>query len=741
MKNNLKRNISLILIMAMAANLAFLGGCNKPSEEAVDESVALEIPVIDVEDVAQEEAVEEDVKEITVSECALPEYEWQKELVFPNDDGYVDDTLAMNSIADIKTYKGQGDLYVTLSEDIESFKIYINHEKVNVNGLMPGCTYKIDYSDYAITGANEVQVSGITPKEATVSVYAPFPVIVEGTPEDVGMDSEYFELISEIVSEDVEHGFPSAQMAVIKDGVLIYNNAWGYANRYDGMDAVTTDTLYDLASNTKMYSVAYAIQRLVSEGEITMDTKISDILGPEFYNGTVDICFKGYEDYYKKGQEANREWKANITIRDVMSHKAGFPGAPAYQRQIYDQAMITSKTDVENILYAGSDGSFDTRENTYRIICKTPLMYKPGDKVLYTDVDYMVLAFCIEKITGQRLDEYMENEFYGPMGLEHICYRPLDHGFERCDCAATEPYGNTRSGSEYFEGVRTETIQGEVHDEMAYYTMAGVSGHAGLFSNAEDLAKLASVMLMGGYGDQNFFKEDVMDAFMAPASDTLSNWGVGWYREGDNRREYYFGEMSSNDTIGHQGWTGTITLIDPENDLVIVYLTNKINTEITNTDYNNNKFDGNWYTSATLGFATELVYEGMNPSDEENEAMDDLLCDMVVGKFKLVDKEWSQVVTSNVNRTPVDENHAIVKSAYAILEVMINRVDEVNSEESYEDGSFNKDYYDYAVTVLSLLKEEMDLNEMKKLYNESPTAAYYYKEQGYDWASEITTEE
>ena len=729
MKKNLKRNISLILIVIVAANLVFLNGCNKPAEEVVDESITDGTTVTEAE-YAEEEAEEgkEDTKEITVSECDLPDYEWQKDITFPNDNGYVDDTLVMNSTAAVKTYQGQGLLYVTPSSDIETFSMYINHARVDVDSMSAGKTYLIDYGDYAVSGNNDIQVSAITPASASVSVKAPYPVITEGTPEDVGMDTRAFELIDAVITSETEYGFPSAQMAVIKDGVLIYNNAWGYANRYDGMDAVTTDTLYDLASNTKMYSVAYAIQRLVSEGKITMDTKISDILGEEFYNGTVDICFKGYEDYYKKGQDANREWKANITIRDVMSHKAGFPGAPAYQRQIYDQAMITSKTDVENILYAGSDGSFETRENTYRIICKTPLMYKPGDKVLYTDVDYMVLAFCIEQITGQRLDEYMENEFYAPMGLEHICYRPLDHGFEKKDCAATEPYGNTRSGTEYFEGVRTETIQGEVHDEMAYYTMAGVSGHAGLFSNAEDLAKLASVMLMGGYGDKSFFTKDVMDAFTAPSSDVYSNWGVGWYREGDERRDYFFSEMSPSDTIGHQGWTGTITLIDPDNNLVIVYLTNKINTEITDVTYNNNKFDGNWYTSATLGFATEMVYEALNPSGEDNGALDELLLDMVKGKFALVDKATSDYLTKSSVTTDVDENHPVVKSAYALLEVLIQRVDDVNSEDSYIDGTYDNKYYNYAFFSLELLDDKRDSNEIARLINISPTARKYFDE-------------
>ena len=143
-----------------------------------------------------------------------------------------------------------------------------------------------------------------------------------------------------------------------------------------------------------------------------------------------------------------------------------------------------------------------TREQTLEAICRTPLLYEPGTRTVYSDVDYMLLTFVVEKITGRRLDAYMKDVFYAPLGLDHITFLPLENGFSADDCAATELNGNTRDHHISFDGIRTETLQGEVHDERAWYCMEGVSGHAGLFANATDLAKLASMirtyMLNGG---------------------------------------------------------------------------------------------------------------------------------------------------------------------------------------------------------------------------------------------------
>ena len=432
-------------------------------------------------------------------------------------------------------------------------------------------------------------------------------------------------------------------MAVVKNGRLVYQNAWGRVNAYlpDGTPntaspAVTNDTLYDLASNSKMYTANYALQLLVTQGKIDLDSRIVDLLGQSFVDDTIDITFSGYEN---PGLEVNKQWKSELTLRDILRHQAGFPADPQYHNDAFDQHTQKPAAGVANPLFSGWDGTPATRQATLKAILRPPLMYKPGTKTVYSDVDYMLLAFVIESVTGQPLDQYLEQNFWAPMGLDHITYNPLLNGFAPNDCAATELNGNTRDGAVHFTGVRTATIQGQVHDEKAFYAMGGISGHAGLFSNAADLAKLASVMLTGGYGQQKFFSRNVIDTFTAPKKENAANWGLGWWREADDGRCWYFGTQSSSGTIGHQGWTGTLTLIDPVENLVVVYLTNKINSPVTNKAANPNKFNGNWYTSSTLGFVAQILYQGLsNRAGNPNAALSALLADMAAGKFQLVAK-------------------------------------------------------------------------------------------------------
>lgn len=458
----------------------------------------------------------------------------------------------------------------------------------------------------------EIALKDIPADPDSVTLY---PTVTKGSIGDSKIAQDSFDLINDIIQSDVENGFPGAQLAVIKDNKLIYSKAWGKTDAYkaDGMYnssgmAATTDTLYDLASNTKMYATDYAIQYLVSRGLLKTNMKISYILGDDFADSTIDLS---YADYPNPGTDTQREWKSDLTLHDVLCHQAGFPADPQYNKPVFDQSKQTAKTDVKNILFAGNDGSDATRANTLQAIYKTPLMYEPGTKTLYSDVDYMLLGFIVEKVTGMKLDEFCRDTFYEPLGLSHITYSPLKNGFGKNDCAATELNGNTRDGHVFFDGIRTNTLQGEVHDEKAYYCMGGVSGHAGLFSNAEDLAKLATAMLNGGYGNDYLFSKQVISEFTAPADASDTDMGLGWWRQGNGSKKRYFSSLAPSDTIGHEGWTGTLTMIDPDNDLVIVFLTNKINTPLADSDNDLGDFAGNAYTAASLGFVPQLIYQGM----------------------------------------------------------------------------------------------------------------------------------
>ena len=629
----------------------------------------------------------------------LPGGQWQAQPVFPAWAGYVDDTLALNSMFTFQHYSGQGTLYVAPEAGVASFALFVNNKPINTAQMAGGGVYAVDISGCTLNGDNTIQVSAVQPAGKTVQVSIPYPVVIEGTPEQVGLDRDVLEALEQLIQSDVDNGFPSAQMAVVKNGRLVYQNAWGRVNAYlpDGTPntaspAVTNDTLYDLASNSKMYTANYALQLLVTQGKIDLDSRIVDLLGQSFVDDTIDITFSGYEN---PGLEVNKQWKSELTLRDILRHQAGFPADPQYHNDAFDQHTQKPAAGVANPLFSGWDGTPATRQATLKAIFKTPLMYKPGTKTVYSDVDYMLLAFVIESVTGQPLDQYLEQNFWAPMGLDHITYNPLLNGFAPNDCAATELNGNTRDGAVHFTGVRTATIQGQVHDEKAFYAMGGISGHAGLFSNAADLAKLASVMLTGGYGQQKFFSRNVIDTFTAPKKENAANWGLGWWREADDGRCWYFGTQSSSGTIGHQGWTGTLTLIDPVENLVVVYLTNKINSPVTNKAANPNKFNGNWYTSSTLGFVAQILYQGLsNRAGNPNVALSALLADMAAGKFQLVAKAGA-----------TSPDHPIVRAGYALVETLF---DHAKATHSAADRANAK-------AALALLDPNRDAAELDKL--------------------------
>lgn len=595
---------------------------------------------------------------VTVLDAA-PAGQWQGNVTFPDWKNYVDDTLIMNSLYSFTGFADQGSVYITASEGITGMELFINGTKVDASKILanPGKAVQVDYAAVAQNGANTIQVTNITPKSAKVNVKIPYAQVIDGTPAEVGMEEDTLQLIDDLISSEIKYGFSAAQLAVVKDGKLVVNEAWGNVNgwtpdgKVDKTSApVTTDTLFDLASNTKMYATNYAVQKLVSEGKLNVDAKVCDYI-PEFKDGPND-AIKG---------------KDNLTIREILQHQAGFPDDPQYHRS--------------STLFC------QERDKILEKIIATPLKYTPGSKTVYSDVDYMLLSFVVEKITGERFDEYLKENIYDPMGLTHTVFNPLRNGFEKDDCAATELQGNTRDGAITFPNVRTDTVQGEVHDEKAYYCMDGISGHAGLFSNAEELAKLCQVMLNGGgYGANQFFSKDTIDEFIKPKTSDLANWGLGWWREADNSsRMYYFGPQSSSNTIGHQGWTGTITVIDPESDLVIVLLTNKKNSPVINNKVDSGDFVCDNYALGSLGVICGYIYEALNTHNPQ--AADANLATLGIERIKQFKSRIGNYDTA-VHMT----------DTYAIADALVSRAEHRGAEQMKAYAQTMLDELDAVVT-------------------------------------------
>lgn len=570
---------------------------------------------------------------------------WQGEVSFPDWMGAPRGTLPLNCSYSYQGYHGQGALQVSVAAGVEDFSLFVNGHRIDTSKMAGGGTYGVDVSACAVNGTNTLSITNIVPShiEKAVTVRVDYPVVLAGTPFEEGINPATLEMVSKLIETDIEHGFTSAQLAIVRNGRMVYEGAWGRTNSYlpDGRPdtespQVTTSTLYDLASNSKMYSVNYAIQLLVSQQRLDLDARIVDFLGTGFATDTI-LAHDKDGKLPEASLETIKGWKAGLTIRELLRHQGGFPPSPKYPMQTLFNGDITNTVPQQiNDLFAGNGADEATKAKTVEMICKTPLDFEPGTKTVYSDVDYMVLGLVVEKVTGTDLDTFLKRTFLAPMGLTHITYNPLKAGFRKDDCAATELNGNSRDHSVSYEGFRTETIQGQAHDEMAYYSMAGVSGHAGLFATATDLAKLAFVMLSGGYGHNRFFDKDVLDAFAAPKSEGAATWGLGWWREGDQGRPWYFGTQSARSTVGHQGWTGTLTMVDAVRNLVVVYLTNRINSPVTDPSVDVDTFDGSWYTAATLGFVPQIISIGMDQDIDVSDQLLDLAADMCVDSLRLI---------------------------------------------------------------------------------------------------------
>jgi CubicO group peptidase (beta-lactamase class C family) len=323
------------------------------------------------------------------------------------------------------------------------------------------------------------------------------------------------------------------------------------------------NTMFDLASVTKVMGTTQGIMKLVSEGRISVDDKVTKYI-PEFGSN-------GKED---------------VKISDLLTHTSGLtPWFPTY-------------------LYAHSP------DEVLNYINHLPLEYPTGTQRKYSDFSFMTLGFVIEKITHQKLDTYLESEIYHPLKMKHTMFTPDQ--INKKKIAATS-WGNpyeykmiddpnfgyyVEEDPDMFDGWRHHTLIGEVNDGNSFYGNQGVAGHAGLFSTARDLATLGQLMLNGGkYGKTKLYDEEVIDQF---TSEQAFGQGFGWERQ----KNWYMGDLYSDQAFGHTGFTGTQIIFDPAYNLQIILLTNKQN--------NGPKPDGAYYSTGPLSKeVANIVYRSI----------------------------------------------------------------------------------------------------------------------------------
>lgn len=567
----------------------------------------------------------------------------QAEQTFPIPMKEYDDSILPNNYLAFTAYKGQAYIYFW-AQGLASFDLYINNQKVPTQSICTDKPMCFDASPYIQNGRNMLYIAALTPagngmaqEQPSLQVKIPYPVILplsnsqealKKQQKDAPYSAETLEIVDQLLTAETEAGFPGAQLVIIKDGMMIKNSAYGAISRVDSegnpldeVIPVTEKTLFDLASNTKMYAVNFAVQKLISERRLAL-------------TDTVHHFFPQFVD----AKKSKIKGKADITIFDLLTHQSGLPAGRAYSQKIKKLKNVSKKS---------------YREHTFDLIMETPLVYLPRKTVLYSDINYMLLTYIIEKVTGIGLAEYVTDNFYRPLGLDRICFTPLRQGFTLDEIAATEIRAKPRTQAAIDGAQTTELIHGTVHDSEAYTAMEEISGHAGLFANAESIAVLAQVMLnKGGYGVKRFFDPAVAGYFTAQQA-LVSSIGFGWRRQGAQEYTWAFSPLASAGTFGHTGWTGTLTIIDPVEHLIIILLTNAKNT-VPAHNTRNSRFEGDYYLAKQYGAITALIYEAFRqPTQAQLESM---LIELAEKKYEML-----QQISAFNNQGYINDLAAIMK--------------------------------------------------------------------------------
>lgn len=397
-------------------------------------------------------------------------------------------------------------------------------------------------------------------------------------PEDYGMDASVLAKIDEIALEGIQaKAYPGCQILILKDGAPVYEKCFGSFTYDASSPKVNVEHVYDIASLTKTTATLLAVMKLYDEGKFGLTDPISK---------------------YVPALKGSR--KGRITIEDLLYHQSGLPGSWPFYREAVDDSSYTGgffkgrldarhHLQVDRRLFVVDEFRYkkeylsDTRSEAYPLQVAEQLFVSPdfpkkmlemvaSDKVplrdrryRYSCLNFMLLKEMVEQIAGMPMDEYLEKEFYQPMGMQHTLYNPLRR-------LAPEQIVPTVS-KDYLRG--RKELRGYVHDEIAAF-MGGVSGNAGLFSNARDVAKVYQLLADGGqYDGKRYLSLETCQFFMNKKS-RLSRRGLGFDKPDPLQGKGPCADEAPTTVVGHTGFTGTCAWADAKNNLVFVFISNRI---------------------------------------------------------------------------------------------------------------------------------------------------------------------
>ncbi|QKG51660.1 glycoside hydrolase family 3 N-terminal domain-containing protein [Hymenobacter sp. BRD67] len=371
-----------------------------------------------------------------------------------------------------------------------------------------------------------------------------------GAPEREGLDSKIMAQIDHIALESiVTAATPGCQVLIAKNGTVVFDQSYGYGT-YDQSQPVTNSTLYDLASVTKVAGTLQAVMYLKDQGRLNLDERVATYL-----------------------PEMQRTNKREMTVREVLLHQAGLkPGIPTWERTVHDGTLKPSyyaplrTDDFPNEVAPGEYSIKTADDSVWTWTLRSQLLPKVKGKypVEYSDLSFIIMKRLCEKILGEPLAEFLPKEFYKPLGLGSMTYNPLTR-FPKSCIAPTE-------NDTYY---RHKQLQGTVHDQTAAL-VGGVGGHAGLFATANDLAVLMQMDLQNGsYGGNKYFQNAVVSEFSRPQV-AGNKRGLGWDRGDPSKPEGPTSRLAPASTFGHTGFTGTCVWLDPDNQILYVFLSNRV---------------------------------------------------------------------------------------------------------------------------------------------------------------------
>lgn len=377
-------------------------------------------------------------------------------------------------------------------------------------------------------------------------------------PGQVGMDPTVLNSIDSIAFEAIEkEATPGCQVLVARKGSVIFNESYGY-HTYDKKVPVDNETIYDIASLTKVIATLQTVMFMDERNVIDINHQLSKYL-PEL-RGT------------------NKE---SIVIGDVLLHQAGLrPFVPFWLQTMNDEELSPeyySYVKNEDYRLEVSEGIYaveSLRDSIWNWIIDSKLLrksYHGSYKYRYSDVGFYMMQQLAERQLNQPLNDFVKQNYYDPLGMTSTSYLPLcNTSIENIPPTAIDHY------------FRQQVIEGIVHDEGAAM-FGGVAGHAGLFSKSLDLAKISQMLLWEGeYGDQKYYNPETIRKFTARQVKD-NRRGLGWDKPDPAEDEGPTSDFASMNTFGHTGFTGTAVWIDPEYDLIFVFLSNRIHPDPENT--------------------------------------------------------------------------------------------------------------------------------------------------------------